>query len=78
MVPTGYVYENNTYMYGCTYNSNNHTHYYYPFSAINNTAYFWTSSSGKYRYFSYNDTGSYHGTSGTATYAYAVRCVKDF
>jgi len=91
LIPAGYVrYANyggsyfNTidqsgYSYICVYNNNSyHTHYYYPFTSQNTVARFWTSSSGKFRGMSYNETGIYYGSSEDSRSAFSVRCVKDY
>ena len=80
LLPTGYVYYADRYAsdYGsyCG-NSSYHTHYYYPRSGLTTDAYFWTSSSGKYRSIDYAETGIYY-SSASLTNAYSVRCVKDY
>ena len=80
LLPTGYVYNADRYAsdYGsyCGDNST-HYHYYYPRTGFTTDAYFWTSSSGKYRRINYAETGIYY-SSASLTNAYSVRCVKDY
>lgn len=67
------------YSYTCVYgNTGYHKHYYYPFSSKNTVARFWTSSSGKYRSMSYNETGINFGTGAHSDNGYSVRCLKDY
>ena len=80
MIPAGYCYYTsygNTYFNNCG-NGSYHTHYYYPNVELNSSAYYWTSVSGEYRKFSYNQTGSYYGTGQATTTAMSVRCLKDY
>ena len=81
LIPTGYIYYTNTSSYDfgpyCG-NSGYHTHYYYPYSGLTTDAYFWTSSSGKYRSINYAETGIYYSSGQTLTHAFSMRCVKDY
>jgi len=82
IIPTGYIYESSqgSYNYnssGCGSDSYHH-HWIYVRTGITTDTYFWTSSSGKRRKISYNETGIEFATSRPLTDAYSVRCVKDY
>lgn len=92
LIPTGYIYMSTLswlYYYSggynssqdsylCPYSSSNHSHYQYNPTGLNTSAFFWTSSSGKYRQISYSETGIYYNNGQTLTNAYSMRCVKDY
>ncbi len=76
---TTYYEGNSTYPYTCYLgNTGWHTHYYYPFTAKNTTARYWTSTVGKFRAMAYNQTGIYYGSGEDERSAFSVRCVKDY
>jgi uncharacterized protein (TIGR02145 family) len=81
IIPTGYIYQYS--QYSCYYNSYCghdycHDHWIYVRTGITTDTYFWTSSSGKRRKISYNETGIEFATNRPLTDAYSVRCVKDY
>lgn len=82
VLPAGYIYSTSEANYfsgtGCNNAGNWHTHYYTSRTGFTTTAYFWTCTSGIYRYLSYDKTGIYFGTGRASNYAYSVRCVKDY
>lgn len=86
LIPAGYVryadylnYYGSGYSYICYLGDTYwHTHYYYPFTSQNMVARFWTSSSGKFRGMSYNETGIYYGSGEDSRSAFSMRCVKDY
>ncbi len=84
VIPAGYVYptkrENSSYSEYISYCGQDgyHYHSYTVRAGFTTTAYFWTCTSGKYRYFSYDKTGIYYGISQPSHYAYSIRCVKDY
>ncbi len=81
IIPTGYIYEDYTWSYNWSSycgDGSSHQHWIYVRNGITTDTYFWTSSSGKRRKISYNETGIEFATSRPLTDAYSVRCVKDY
>ena len=82
MIPAGYCYYvangSSSYYNNCGNYGTYHAHYYYPNVDLNASAYYWTSVSGEYRKFSYNQTGSYYGNGQATSSAMSVRCLKDY